>query len=162
MAKYPTLKFQRLSSAAYSPVRGTKGSSGLDVFSPISTEVPARGDVLIPLDLRFEIPYGWDLAAYNKSGVATKLKLDKGAELIDSDYRGTVHIHLFNNSDNVVKIERGQKIAQLVMREVWMGEIEESESISTETERGEGGFGSTGEQVESGPGSLSKSKGHGI
>lgn len=144
MAKYPTLKVQRLTENAYLPVRGTPGSSGLDVFSPIDTEVPARGDVLIPLDLRFEIPLGWDLSVYNKSGVATKLKLNKGAELIDSDYRGTVHIHLFNNSDNAVKISKGQKISQLVMREVWMGDVEESENISTETERGQGGFGSTG------------------
>jgi dUTP pyrophosphatase len=162
MAKYPTLKVQRLSPAAYLPVRGTEGSSGLDVFSPIDTEVPARGSVLIPLDLRFEIPYGWDLSVYNKSGVSTKLKLFKGAELIDSDYRGTVHIHLFNHSDETVKISKGQKISQLVMREVWMGDVEESDNISTETERGQGGFGSTDRQGTSGinhPGAVSGSSG---
>ena len=98
---------------------------------------------MIPLDLRFEIPFGWDLAVYNKSGVATKKKLTKGAELIDSDYRGTVHIHFFNNSDEDVIIKKGDKISQLVMRPVWMGEIEESFNISTETERGVGAFGST-------------------
>ena len=140
---YPVLKYQKLSENAKSPVRGTIGSSGLDVFSPIATIVPARKDVLIPLDLRFDIPFGWDLSVYNKSGVATKKKLTKGAELIDSDYRGTVHIHFFNNSDVDVVIEPGDKIAQLVMREVWMGELEEVELISTETDRGEGGFGST-------------------
>jgi dUTP pyrophosphatase len=132
-----------LSENAKLPVRGTPGSSGLDVFSPIDTYIPPRGDVLIPLDLRFEIPFGWDISAYNKSGVATKLKLDKGAELIDSDYRGNVHAHLFNNSDNEVHITKGQKILQLVLREVWMGEVVESLDISTETNRGEGGFGST-------------------
>ena len=140
----PKLKFQKLTLNAYTPVRGTPGSSGLDVFSPIDVIVPKRGDILIPLDLRFEIPFGWDLSVYNKSGISTKKKLTKGAELIDSDYRGTVHIHFFNNSDSDVEIKKGDKIAQLVMRKVWMGDLEESQDISTDTSRGMGGFGSTG------------------
>lgn len=144
MKTYPTLKYQLLSTNAKPPVRGTPGSSGLDVFSPVDIIVPKRGDALIPLDLRFEIPFGWDLAVYNKSGVAMKKKLSKGAELIDSDYRGTVHIHFFNNSDSDVHITKGDKISQLVMREVWMGDLEESDNISLETERGDGAFGSTG------------------
>lgn len=142
--QYPPLKVQKLTRYAYLPVRGTEGSSGLDVFSTGNYEIPPYGDVLIPLDLRFEIPFGWDLSVYNKSGVATRLKLDKGAELIDSDYRGTCHIHLFNMSDKSVPINKGDKIAQLVMREVWMGTLEEVDSISTETSRGTNGFGSTG------------------
>lgn len=144
MKNYPILKYQLLSENAKEPVRGTEGSSGIDVFSPVDITIPPRGDGLIPLDIRFEIPFGWDLAVYNKSGVATKKKLSKGAELIDSDYRGTVHIHFFNNSDTPAVIAKGDKIAQLVMREVWMGELEKSDNISTETVRGEGAFGSTG------------------
>lgn len=141
---YPLLKFQLLSENAYPPVRGTNSSSGLDVFSPIDCVVPAKKDCLIPLDLRFEIPFGWDLSVYNKSGFSTKKKAIKGAELIDSDYRGTVHIHIFNLSDEDIVINKGDKISQLVMREVWMGNLVQSEDISTETERGAGGFGSTG------------------
>ena len=96
---YPKLKVKLLSDNARMPSRGTPGSSGLDVYTPIDVVVPARGDALIPLDLAFEIPFGWDLSVYNKSGVSTKKKLFKGAELIDSDYRGNCHIHFFNNSD---------------------------------------------------------------
>lgn len=144
MKTYPELKYQLLTDTAKDPVRGTPGSSGLDVFSPIDIIVPKRQDVLIPLHIRFEIPFGWDLSVYNKSGVATKKKLTKGAELIDSDYRGTVHIHFFNNSDSDVEIRAGDKIAQLVMREVWMGDVKQVKEISTETDRGTGGFGSTG------------------
>jgi dUTP pyrophosphatase len=143
---YPKLKFQKLSENAITPVRGTIGSSGLDVFSPVDITVLKRGDVLLPLDLRFEIPFGWDLSVYNKSGIATKKKLTKGAELIDSDYRGTVHIHLFNNSDVDVEIKRGDKISQLVMRQVWMGDLEEDD-IAVDTERGDGGFGSTDKKI---------------
>lgn len=144
--EYPILKYQKLSEDAKNPVRGTKGSSGLDVFSTRDYAIPPHGDVLIPLDLRFEIPFGWDLCVYNKSSVSTKMKLNRGADLIDSDYRGNCHVHLFNNSNEIVRIFKGQKIAQLVMRQVWMGELQEVDEISIETERSQGGFGSTGDR----------------
>lgn len=140
------LKVQKLSKNAKLPIRGTKYSSGLDVFSPINCIIPANGDLLIPLDLRFEIPIGWDLCVYNKSGISTKKKLFKGAELIDCDYRGNCHIHLFNHSDIDIEIKKGDKISQLVMRQVWLGEIEESDNILIDTERNINGFGSTGER----------------
>lgn len=143
MEKPLNIKVQFLSENAIMPIRGTKHSSGMDVFSPIDVSIKPRSDVLIPLDLRFDIPIGWDLAVYNKSGISTKRKLDKGAELIDGDYRGNVHIHFFNHSDVEVKIKKGEKIAQLVMREVWLGDIELVDNISTDTERSVGGFGST-------------------
>lgn len=98
MKSYPTLKVKLLSENAKMPTRGTPGSSGLDVYSPGDYIVPARGDCLIPTDLAFDIPFGWDLAVYNKSGLATKKHLSKGAELIDSDYTGNCHIHYFNHS----------------------------------------------------------------
>lgn len=143
MKEYPKLSYQLLSENAKSPERGTPGSSGLDVFSPINTIVKARRDCLIPLDLCFDIPFGWDLCVYNKSGISTKKKLFKGAELIDSDYTGNCHIHFFNHSDDDIEIKKGDKIAQLVMREVWMGEIIEVDSVNKITKRGQGGFGST-------------------
>ena len=147
MEKPESIKVQFLSENAYMPKRGTRSSSGIDVFSPIDVVISQRSDALIPLDLRFEIPIGWDLAVYNKSGVSTKRKLDKGAELIDGDYRGNVHIHFFNHSDKSVEIKKGEKIAQLVMREVWLGDIVKVDEISTDTERATGGFGSTGQKA---------------
>ena len=141
---YPILKVKRLSEDAKLPTRGTPGSSGLDVYSPIDFDIQPRGDALIALDLSFDIPFGWDLSVMNKSGVSTKKHLDKGAELIDSDYTGNCHVHLFNHSDEVVHFNKGDKLAQLVMREVWMGDIEEVEDLDKTTERGSGGFGSTG------------------
>ena len=144
MKEYPILKVKLLSENAKMPTRGSEGSSGLDVYTPIDVTIPPRGDVLIPLDLTFEIPFGWDLSVYNKSGIATKKKLDKGAELIDSDYRGNCHIHFFNNSDETVNFNKGDKISQLVMREVWMGDIVQVNEVDMNTSRGTGGFGSTG------------------
>lgn len=145
MKEYPKLKVKLLSKNAKIPTRGTSGSSGLDVYTPVDIDIYPRKDVLIPLDLAFEIPFGWDLSVYNKSGIATKKKLDKGAELIDSDYRGNCHIHFFNNSDEIIHFNKGDKISQLVMREVWMGELELVDELDN-TVRGEGGFGSTGDK----------------
>ena len=144
MKDYPDLKVKLLSDKAKMPTRGTPGSSGLDVYTPVDITILPRQDVLIPLDLSFDIPYGWDLSVYNKSGVSTKKHLSKGAELIDSDYTGNCHIHLFNNSDERVYFRAGDKIAQLVMREVWMGNLIEVKKIEKDTSRGSGGFGSTG------------------
>lgn len=144
MEKYPKLKVKLLSENAKMPTRGTEGSSGLDVYSPIDFDILPRTDKLIPLDLSFDIPFGWDLSVMNKSGISTKKHLDKGAELIDSDYTGNCHIHLFNHSDNVIHFNKGDKVAQLVMREVWMGELEEVKELNKITDRGTGGFGSTG------------------
>ena len=146
MKNYPILKVKLLSDKAKMPTRGTSGSSGLDVYSPIDVIIQPRDDVLIPLDLSFDIPYGWDLSVYNKSGVSTKKHLSKGAELIDSDYTGNCHIHLFNHSDDQVSFKAGDKLAQLVMREVWMGDLVEVKEIEKDTLRGAGGFGSTGER----------------
>lgn len=141
---YPILKVKLLSENAKMPTRGTPGSSGLDVYSPVDVVVPARGDACIPTDLAFDIPFGWDLAVYNKSGLATKKHLSKGAELIDSDYTGNCHIHYFNNSDEPVEFHKGDKLGQVVMREVWMGELVQVDEITKDTERGAGAFGSTG------------------
>lgn len=143
---YPKLKVKRLSENAKLPTRGSAGSSGLDVYTPIDVVIKPRGDILIPLDLSFDIPFGWDLCVYNKSGIATKKKLDKGAELIDSDYTGNCHVHMFNNSDDTITFLKGDKIAQLVMRQVWMGDLEEVDDLNKITERGSGGFGSTGDR----------------
>jgi dUTP pyrophosphatase len=79
----------------------------------------------------------------NKSGRATKDKLVKGAQLVDCDYRGNYRVHLFNLSDNPVTIKKGEKVAQVVIRPVWLGLPIEAE-ISADTPRGENGFGSTG------------------
>lgn len=146
MIDKPILKVKLLSENAKVPTRGTIQSSGLDVYSPIDFTIPARGDYLVPLDLCFDIPIGWDLSVYNKSGVSTKKHLCKGAELIDSDYTGNVHVHLFNHSDNDVSFNKGDKIAQLVMRQVWLGDLEVVDDITKETNRGSGGFGSTGDR----------------
>jgi dUTP pyrophosphatase len=135
------------------PTRGTAKSAGIDLYVPNDFEYRtlAPGEsVLIPAGLKVNIPENYAFIAFNKSGVSTKKHLVVGACVIDEDYQGEIHIHIFNHSNrDSVTINPGEKIIQCVLvpvkyasiemveseEELWNGEI---------TERGEGGFGSTG------------------
>lgn len=137
------LEFKKLHPDAVVPQRAHDSDAGMDVYSVEDIRIPARGDVLTGLGLACKFPKGHALLVYNKSGRATKLKLDKGAEVIDAGYRGEIHVHLFNHSDVNVVIRKGEKIAQLILVPIWAGQPVEVEELD-ETERGDGGFGSSG------------------
>lgn len=132
-----------------SPERGTQKSAGLDLFVPDdfkSFNLAPYKDVLIPSGLKFKTPEGYALFVNNKSGVATKKKLIKGAELIDEDYQGEVHIHLFNLSNAPVRIKAGDKLCQVVLLQVNYDnpkEVDVKDLYTEQTERGENGFGHT-------------------
>ncbi len=138
------LKTQRIRNTVKLPTQGTPLSSGLDVYTDRDIEIPPRRDFLFPTGLKFDIPSGYDLSVYNKSGISTKKGLINGANLIDSDYTGEVHIHLFNLTDKWQYFKSGEKLAQLVLRPVIYPEIVEVDNIEKDTIRGENGFGSTG------------------
>lgn len=125
------------------PTRATPGDAGLDVYSPDEFTIPARSHGKVSLGWKCQFEPGWVLLVHNKSGRAVKLGLDKGAEVIDAGYRGEVHVHLFNHSDEPVTFEQGEKIAQVLLMPVWNG-TPEAGLVDTDTERGTGGFGSTG------------------
>jgi dUTP pyrophosphatase len=139
------LKVQLLSENAKVPTRATKGDAGLDLYTPIDIQINPNSDVLIPLDIRLEFPEGYAFIVKEKSGIATKKKLDIGANLVDANYRGSVHVHLFNNSNEIVSFKKGDKIAQGIIVPIWDGQPIQVREISIETERSVGGFGSTGE-----------------
>lgn len=144
------------------PERGTEESSGMDVFIPKGfvekyghyyndsneekeCKITSGTSVLLPLNLKLKIPKGFDAEVKNKSGIAVKMKLIKGAQLIDNDYTGNIMINLFNLGASQ-KIYDGMKIAQIVIRPVLINEWKRVEKIERDTERGEGGFGSTGDR----------------
>lgn len=107
-----------------------------------------RQRILIPSGIHVQLSKGMALIAYNKSGIANKLGLDKRAEVIDEPYQGEVHISLSNDSSESVKITEGMKIIQFLRIPVFTGPIEEiptlEELYPTKSTRGKGGFGSTG------------------
>ena len=80
-----------------------------------------------------------------RSGLALKHSIDTGAGVIDYDYRGPIGVILFNHSDNDFPIKRGDRVAQLILEKISMAAIQEVQELSS-TERGTGGFGSTGVQ----------------
>ena len=134
-----------------SPVRGHDTDAGIDFFVPENfgavTLEPGQ-DILIDAGVRVVVPKGYALIFKEKSGVATKRKLTIGACVVDSDYRGNVHLHLFNNGNTIQSIEAGDKITQGLVVPVSLCPTEEvSGEVYEEyctTERGDGGFGSTG------------------
>jgi dUTP pyrophosphatase len=125
------------------PSRATKGDAGLDVHTPEDLTIPSGGHAKVSLGWKCQFDEGWVLLVFNKSGHAVNRGLDKGAEVIDAGYRGEVHVHLFNHSTEDVTFAAGDKIAQVLLMPVWTGQPVEGQ-VSTDTERGAGGFGSTG------------------
>lgn len=137
------MKIKKLTGDAIIPTRAHSSDAGLDVYSTEDITIMSKSDYLFKLGWACEIPNGWALIVKEKSGRAVKDKLDVGACVIDSGYRGEVHVHLFNNASWHVKIKKGEKIAQMLLVPCWTGQPEEVETLD-DTSRGSGGFGSTG------------------
>lgn len=133
------------------PARGTKLSAGLDFFVPddLPEEIILQpGDSAnIPSGIHAKIPHGYALIAFNKSGIATKKDLIVGACVVDEDYQGEMHLHVMNVGKKPQAIIPGQKLVQMVLVPVSYDTCEEcslDELYPEKSERGEGGFGSTG------------------
>lgn len=137
------LQVQKLSETAVVPTRGTTESAGLDLYAAHATSVPAHGKALVKTDLAVAIPFGHYGRIAPRSSLAWKHHIDVGAGVIDSDYRGNVGVVLFNHSDVDVDINLHDRVAQLIIEKVAMLEVTEVKDLQ-ETQRGDGGFGSTG------------------
>lgn len=134
------------------PERGTPQSAGIDLFIPsdfIETNLRPGESLFIPAGLKVDVPEGHALFAMNKSGVAAKRSMIVGACVIDEDYQGEIHIDVKNVGTEIQTLSPGDKIIQVICLPVNYVKIEEVESEeelfgNVVTERGEGGFGSTG------------------
>ena len=107
------------------------------------TVVAARGKALVKTDLAIVCPEGTYGRIAPRSGLAWKKHVDVGAGVIDADYRGPVGVVLFNHADEELVVEVGDRVAQLVLERIVIPEVLEVDELD-ETERGAGGFGSTG------------------
>lgn len=138
------------------PTRGTGKSAGLDFYIPDDHDwrdlFVFPGEALnIPSGIKASIPAGHALVAFNKSGVALNHNLQVGACVIDEDYQGEIHLHIFNVGTRTIKLRPGQKIVQFVcvpVNYVAVEEVPENQLFSEVTDRGEGGFGSTGNGLD--------------
>ncbi len=122
-------------------------AAGCDVQAAIDGEmVIAPGEVvMVPTGLYFEIPSGFEVQVRPRSGLAAKhgITLLNSPGTIDADYRGEVKMIMINHGKQPFIVKRGERIAQLVVHEVQQATFEEAEELS-DTQRGHGGFGSSG------------------
>ena len=165
-----TVKFVKVRDVK-SPERGTSVAAGTDFFVPFDFNegqpflLKPHHDILIKSGIRAALPAGTMWMGADKSGVATsknamrlagnepkvsnpESSLKVGAKIIDEDYQGEIGLHIINVGDSEQWIEPGQKIVQFILVPVIYPELIEcatvDEVFTCETERGEGGFGSTG------------------
>lgn len=134
------------------PTRGTSRSAGLDFYIPNdyhTVKIYPRQSANIPSGLKVRLPEGMALVMFNKSGRAVKNSLQVGACVIDEDYTGEVHLHVVNVGWCPVTLKPGEKLVQGLILPIGFPEmVEESDEEACfrgmESERGDGGFGSTG------------------
>ena len=138
---------KRLSKEISLPKYETAGSSGMDLAANIAGNIsidPGK-TAIIPTGLALSVPEGFEVQIRPRSGLAAKKKISvlNTPGTIDSDYRGEIKVILINQGQETFKVEKGLRIAQMVVCPVVQAQIKEVEDLS-ETERGKGGFGSTG------------------
>jgi dUTP pyrophosphatase len=172
-----TIKFYK-SRNVKTPSRGTGEAAGIDFYIPFADEqfvkdivtknntsslpvlvqvidnelyitIMPNGRVLIPSGIHSWMSPNSALIAANKSGVATKTGLVFGAQVVDSDYSGEIHISVINTSNVPVTVKGGEKLIQFIHTPVLLTPLEEVdnetfEKLHYQSERGTGGFGSTG------------------
>ena len=132
-----------------SPARANPTDAGIDFYIPNdfqNTVLMPGENVLIPSGIKANVPEGYALIAFNKSGVATKKSLYVGASVVDEAYQGEIHIHVTNVGKNSASIEAGDKIMQFILFPMFYDTLEETsidELYDSISDRGAGGFGST-------------------
>lgn len=140
------IKIKKLHPSAKEPTYGTDGAACFDLYSVSDTVVHARDSAVIRTGLAFEVPEGYVMKIYSRSGQAFKhdVRLSNCVAIIDSDYRGEVVVKLANdNNDVALIVKAGDRIAQAEITPIIRAEFKEVEELS-DTKRGDRGFGSTG------------------
>ncbi|XP_068881929.1 deoxyuridine 5'-triphosphate nucleotidohydrolase, mitochondrial isoform X2 [Aphelocoma coerulescens] len=122
------LRFTKLSENAFAPSRGSARAAGYDLYSAYDCVIPPMEKAVVKTDIQIALPSG----CYGRV-----------AGVIDEDYRGNVGVVLFNFGKETFEVKKGDRIAQLICERIYYPELEEVEALD-DTERGEGGFGSTG------------------
>ena len=138
---------KRLSKEVSLPKYETSGSSGMDLAANIDANInidPGK-TAIIPTGLALSIPKGFEVQIRPRSGLAAKQKISvlNTPGTIDADYRGEIKVILINLGPEPFKVEKGLRIAQMIVCPIVQAQLKEVDDLS-ETERGKGGFGSTG------------------
>ena len=137
-----TKKMRIVLDGAYMPVRGHKTDAGLDIKTPKDVTIPAKGSVIVDTGVHIELPPNTVGMLKSKSGLNVKYGITSEG-VIDVGYTGSIVAKLYNHSETHVILKKGNKITQLVILPIVSVELEQVSELMA-TERGSGGFGSTG------------------
>ena len=153
MRKQIEIKIQRIEGNEDLPLPKymTAGSSGMDVYAAVKEPItiqPREFD-MIPLGIKIAIPDGYEAQIRPRSGLAAKngIGMLNSPGTIDSDYRGEIKVILFNFGKTPFVINRGDRIAQMVIAPVTRASLNEQKELD-DTPRGDGGFGHTGKSMK--------------
>ena len=141
------VKIKKLDPKVKIPEYKTKGSSGLDIKAFINKKIiiKPKTSMLIPTGISLDIPEGCEIQIRPRSGLAAKSNISvlNTPGTIDSDFRGEIKVILFNHGNADFFVNNGDRIAQIVLMPILKIKFEEVDELNS-TNRGEGGFGSTG------------------
>lgn len=135
---------QLLTADSQVPSRGSEESAGYDIRSVVECTIPPWSRAIIPTGISCRPPVGTYIRIAPRSGLAAKESVDVAAGVVDRDYRGEIKAVLVNNSSQPFCVEKGSRIAQLILEKICHDVTLNVVETLSETERGAGGFGSTG------------------
>ena len=134
------LPFVKISTDAITPTRATEGLVGLDFYSPADYVIPPHNQLMIPTQIKLQIPLGYYGRLAQKSGLAILHQLHVGAGVINPDYTGEIMVLLINTASCVHSIKKGDPIAQLILEKVSVPILREVQQLPPTT-RGAHGCG---------------------
>ena len=139
------IKIKKLDPKAVIPTRGSDAAAGVDLHAPKALVIHPNSNGVVSTGLAVEIPDGYFGAIFARSGMATRkgLRPANCVGVIDSDYRGEIKVVLHNDSDIIRPVQEGDRVAQLIILPYEPIEFDEVDELN-DTDRGIGGFGSTG------------------
>lgn len=138
------MRVTKLNPDATIPTRATPGSAGLDLYALQNGTIVPKSSAVVDTGVAMEIPPNHVGLIKSRSSLASKHGIDVAAGVIDSDYRGPVMVLLRNVSDELFSYAQGDRVAQMLIIPVATPEILLSDTALDKTDRGAGGFGSTG------------------
>ena len=138
------MKIKLIDFNAHVPTKGSEHSAGYDLYSCCNVLIYPQERTLVKTGIVLEIPEGFYGRIAPRSGLALKNGIDVMAGVIDSDYRGEIGVILYNTDKTVpFHIKIGDRIAQLIIEKYYNFDLEKAEDLNS-SDRGSGGFGSTG------------------
>ena len=140
-----TLRFKRIHPDAALPAYAHPSDAGMDLRSVADVTIPRFGRALVPTGLVVLLPPGYEIQVRPRSGLALKkgVTVLNSPGTIDAGYRGEIGVILANFGEEAFEVKKGDKVAQLVLAPVTQAAVEETDVVDA-TDRGAGGFGSTG------------------